>query len=481
LGERLVDQAPGHEASPDDVVALVEAMRRVALMDVVSDEGLAHYARRGTVLRLPRGAHLAEEGDVESWFQLLLSGRVEWTRRLGGSAVHVLTHSAGDYFGHEPVLLGVPVPVPGTALEPCWVLRFDADAFWELLASCPAIRHELLSTVAQRFGTLESVSQQQARLVAMGTLAAGLAHELNNPAAAIRSAADALKRALDQLVAQAPDEVAETYGRAVERLAQDQTGASGPGARSALDAAEVEDEVGEWLDAAGVDDPWEAAPVLVAAGLTTQDLDGLADGRATDDAEVSAPRLVAHLRATDALAEVRSGAARISDLVSAMRDYTYLDQGPVQDVEVGPSLDATLTVLGHRLRTGGVEVVRDYAPDLPPVPARGSELTQVWTQLIGNALDALDGSGRLALRARRDGDRVAVEVADTGPGIAPDLLERIFDPYFTTRPVGQGVGLGLDVARRIVVGLGGDLRVTSLPGDTVFAVRLPVSRASQPS
>ncbi len=450
-------------AAPGD--ALIEAIRRVPLMASLSDEAVVHYAARGTSRHIPAGGHIADEGDVQSWFQLLLAGRVDWTRRLNGSDVHVLTHRGGDYFGHEPILLDIPVPVTGHALEECWVLRFEADAFWELLASCPEVRVALVSTVTQRSGTLEAVTQQQAKLAALGTMAAGLAHELNNPAAAVRSGAAALSRALDDLADQAPPAATAVYRRVV---ADD----AGRVPLSGLAAADLEDELGDLLDGAGVAEPWEAAAVLLQAGVTADDQ----HTRAGSGSPTDVRWLVAQLRTRDALAEIRDGAARVGDLVAAMREYTYLDQGPLQDVDIARSLQSTLTILGHKLRRRDVEVVRDFAADLPTVAAHGSELNQVWTNLIVNALDAIGESGRLTLRTRRDGDFVTVEVADDGSGIPPENIGRIFEPYFTTKPVGAGTGLGLDVSHRIVTNLGGDLRVRSRPGETVFTVVLPLVR-----
>jgi signal transduction histidine kinase len=453
--------------TPADRDSLIEAVRRVPLMASLSDDAVVHYVARGTSRHVPAGGYIAEQGDAQSWFQLLLAGRVEWTRRLNGSDVHVLTHHGGDYFGHEPILLDIPVPVTGHAVEPCWVLRFEADTFWELLASCPEVRVALVSTVTQRSGTLEAVTQQQAKLAALGTMAAGLAHELNNPAAAVRSGAAALGRALDDLTEQAPPAAAAVYRAAAARA-----DAGDVVALSGLAAADREDELGELLDGADVPEPWEAAAVLMQAGVTPDDVRAL-----TDAGPPTAVRwLVAQLRTHGALAEIRDGAARIGDLVAAMRDYTYLDQGPLQNVDIARSLESTLTILGHKLRRRDVEVVRDYAPDLPTVAAHGSELNQVWTNLIANALDAIGESGRLTLRTRRDGDLASVVVADDGPGIPPEIIERVFEPYFTTKSVGSGTGLGLDVSHRIVTNLGGDLRVTSRPGETVFTVWLPLNR-----
>ena len=474
---------PGEDVDEE----LVAALRAVPLLAALPDEAVRHYAARGDALHVAGGGHFAEQGDEQAWFFLLLAGRVEWTRHVAGVDVHVLTHSGGMFFGHEPILLDIAVPVTGTALEPSWAFRFRTEAFWELLASCPEIRRELLSTVTQRAQTLEVVSQHQAKLVALGTLSAGLAHELNNPAAAVRAAVEPLGAALADVSA-----TALRLGRAVaaagtgrdaaaadavlDHLDQLRRGSPTAVAPGAVQRADAEDAVADWLEERGVEDAWERAPALVRGGVDVARLDELAavlpDG-VLDDAVAW---LTAALEGADVLAQVREGAGRISSLVQAMREYTYLDRGERQHVDVHEGLESTLTILGHRMR-GGIEVVRDYGPDLPPVDVRGSELNQVWTNLIANAVDAMDtaGGGRLTLTTRVEGSRVVVDVADTGPGVPEELRERVFEPYFTTKAVGQGTGMGLDITRRIVASYGGDLRVDSRPGSTHFTVRLPGS------
>ena len=460
--------------------ALVPALRAVPLLAPLSDEDVAGLAAHGEELRLPPGAHVAEEGDEHAWFHLLLEGRVEWTRLVNGTDVHVLTHGPGMYFGHEPILLGIPVPVTGTALEPCWVFRLEDRAFWDLLASDPRLRAELITAVTQRFAVMENASQRQAKLAALGTLAAGLAHELNNPAAAVRSAVPALAAAFTdvsaaalRLARHAQDRDALDALERVHRQAAATAPAADPGAGS-LERADAEDAVADWLADRDVDRGWDLAPTLLRAGLGTPQLDALADRLPA----AALPDAVAWLAATSTgaqlLDEVREGAGRISGLVTAMREYTYLDQGERQQVDVHAGLESTLTILAHKLR-GRVEVVRDYAPDLPTVAARGSELNQVWTNLIDNAADAMADGGRLTVTTRREGDRIVVDIADDGPGVPAELQERIFDPFFTTKGVGKGTGLGLDIARRIVVDTyRGDVRLTSQPGETHLAVRLPL-------
>ncbi len=469
-------------AGPPEVDAdLVAALRAAPLLTPLPDDAVRRFAGSGVPLRVPAGGHLADEGDEQAWFHLLLQGRVEWTRRVNGVDVHVLTHTAGMYFGHEPILLDIPVPVTGTALEPVWAFRFHAAGFWELLASCPQVRKELLSAVSSRVATLEGVTQQQAKLAALGTLSAGLAHELNNPAAAVRSAVAPLAQAFRDVSATAlhlgrdlPDGELLAWLAELQREAT-AAQAADPRSRSALEQADAEDALTTWLADRDVDRAWELAPELLGAGLHVGQLDRVAARVPAAALGDAVSWLAATATGTALLQEVGEGAGRIADLVHAMREYTYLDQGQRQQVDVHAGLDSTLTILAHKLR-GRIEVVRDYDPDLPTISASGSELNQVWTNLIDNAADAMPGGGRLTLTTRREGDRVLVDIADTGQGVPPELLDRIFDQYFTTKGVGKGTGLGLDITRRIVVDTHrGDLRVTSEPGNTHVAVRLPLT------
>jgi signal transduction histidine kinase len=327
----------------------------------------------------------------------------------------------------------------------------------------------------------ESVSQQHGKLISLGTMAAGLAHELNNPAAAIgRSAAEArqafreasekaaelgtlpLTEEQRSFVAGLPEEVARRTAASLDPL----------------EVSDLEDELAMWLEDRSVEEGWEISSTLAGAGLDTAWLEGLAD-RVPQEALGG---VLGWLRATMAgdelLREIEGGSARISELVGAIKTFTHMDKAASRKVDVHAGLNSTLIMLGHKLKKGDVEVVRDYEKDLPHVCGHASELNQVWTNLLDNAIDAVDGHGTIELRTCRVGDEVLVEVADDGPGVPEAVRNRIFEPFFTTKDVGQGSGLGLDISRRIVVGgHGGQLRLDSRPGRTTFQVRLPVRTA----
>jgi signal transduction histidine kinase len=368
-------------------------------------------------------------------------------------------HTAPTYFGAITMLSGGMQSGEARAVEPSRVIFIDAESFFELLRSEPAFAREVFSRYAPVVQRLEALRSQQEKLVALGGLAAGLAHELNNPAAAVRRSAAELATALGVLLG--GPEPRERV-RALARTA--------PPASPDTDPLAFADREEAWLERVG-HEAWATAAQLAGTGA---DPAALPDG--TTAAE--ATWLAAALGARALAAEIDEAASRISALVAAVKDYTQLDRTPEQDVDVHAGLESTLTMLRHRIAKGDVRLVREYDRGAARVTARASELNQVWTNLIVNALDALDGSGTLTVRTRGDGDAVHVEVADDGPGVPEELRTRIFEPFFTTKDVGAGMGIGLDLSFRIVLAHGGALRLRDdRPGETVFAVRLPAAGA----
>ncbi|MGH9249086.1 MAG: sensor histidine kinase [Acidimicrobiales bacterium] len=317
--------------------------------------------------------------------------------------------------------------------------------------------------------------RQREKLATLGTLAAGVAHELNNPAAAVRSAAGQLEPSLADLRQSVLALLAQTSDvDGAHRLTELVAVRPPPvEALSPLRRSEREQEVEEWLAAHGVPDPWDVAPVLVADGYDPERLDRVAAVVGPDHLP-EAYSILAHTSAARGIAAgISDGAGRISEIVGALRAYSYLDRGEMQRVNVVDGIESTLALLHAKLRDMTVE--RHYADDLPPIAARGGELNQVWTNLIDNAVDATGGTGRLAVRTQRVDDHLVVEVEDDGEGIAPAAVDRVFDAFFTTKAPGQGTGLGLNISHTIVRQHGGDLSVTSEPGHTCFRVELPIN------
>jgi signal transduction histidine kinase len=367
-------------------------------------------------------------------------------------------------------------------LQESRLLVISQAAFQTLLSCSPAAPLKILRTVTSRLRSTESALIQNEKMAALGTLAAGLAHELNNPAAAVTRSAAQLRDALaerDRLAAQlhslATDQhQKESLGILQKEVAERKITAPPD---DPLTLCELEDGLQEWLEDRGVDEAWELAPALVASGWDRDELERLAERFSPTQVLVVVSWLGAGASVYGLLEEVRQSAEAMSEIVKAVKTYSYLDQAPIQDVDVVENLENTLVLLRPRI-TAGVNITRDYADDVPRIEAYGSELNQVWTNLIDNAIDAIAGQGELTLRAFTAESVVTVEVIDDGPGIPPEIQPRIFEPFFTTKAPGVGTGLGLHIAYNIVVHKHrGQIQVASRPGETRLRVELPIRLA----
>ncbi|ACU75242.1 histidine kinase [Catenulispora acidiphila DSM 44928] len=465
----------------------VEELRGLFLFEKLSDEQLNWLCEQGTVHTYAPGQVYAE-GDAALWFYVLLEGTVVMSRRVGTDDVEVIrTSQRGVYAGAFQAYLDEKVPQTyrnSLAITvPSRFFVLSAQSFSTLMHEWFPMAVHLLEGLF--FGT--QIQQQlvggRERLLALGVLSAGLTHELNNPAGAALRASSALREgvadartALGEIAAEpehAPDlqTLVALLNRAVEQAARQKTSALG---LSPLAVSDLEDSTADWLDDQGVQDGWRFAPTFVQAGLGVADLDEIA--RTVDEHVLPAVLswLSRILDVESLTVEIEEATVRISALVGAAKQYSQLDRAPQQESDIHTLLDSTVTMLAGKI-PDGVRVVKDYGADLPKIPVYPAELNQVWTNLIDNAVAAMDGSGTLTIRTVLDLDRLVVEFEDTGPGIPEEIQGRIFEPFFTTKPVGQGTGLGLDISWRIVVGRHhGDLSVESVPGDTRFLVRLPV-------
>ena len=466
-----------------------EELRGLFLFEKLSDEQLAWLCREGRV-QLAEPGPVYTEGEPATCLYVLMSGTVVLYRRVGGDDVEVnRTSSAGAYGGAFQAYLGDRIPqVYNNTMrvtEPSRFFVLDAARFAQLMADWFPMAVHLLEGLL--FGTKnaqEAIGQRE-RLLALGSLSAGLTHELNNPASAAVSATGALRervaamrRKLGMIASGRHRPEALTALMRLQEEAADRV----PKAvtLSPLETSDREDQAAEWLDDHGVSGGWELAAVLTQAGLDAAWLDKVAAtlAEASEDQSTldGAVHWLGYTVETELLMnEISDSVTRISALVGAAKQYSQLDRAPYQVVDVHELLDSTLLMLGPKI-TPGITVVKDYGEDLPAVPGYPAELNQVWTNLIDNAVSAMGGNGTLTIRTSLDRDQVVVEFADTGQGVPPEIQARIFEPFFTTKPPGQGTGLGLDISWRIVVNKHhGDLRVESAPGDTRFQVRLPTA------
>jgi signal transduction histidine kinase len=459
---------------------MLDALRQVPLFATTPDDQLRWVTEQGTEVWLSPGEILLSEGEPADYWYVLLEGEVRIMKKMAEQEALIDTLYAGTFFAEVPILLGKPYLASVRALTPSHLLRLGKDCFWHMVTGCPAVSQAILQMMAQRMQIVQSVSQQQQKLVSLGTLAAGLAHELNNPAAAVTGGARHLHKIFQGLPSlwfklNQHQMTAEQLAF-LANLQHDVTARATTSSQlDPLTQSDREDEVTEWLLAHGVADGWKLAPTLVGTGLDTDWLDTVVDHVAADSLGDVLVWLEAMLTGVGLLSEIKNGSMRISHLVRAIKEYSYTDQAPLQEVDVHEGIDSSLTILGHKLKQGMV-VTREYDRSLPHICAYGSELNQVWTNLIDNAIDVMGGQGRIWVRTSRENDYLLVEIADNGPGIPPEIQPRIFEPFFTTKGVGEGTGLGLVTSYRVVVGMHkGDIRVFSKPGETYFQVRLPIS------
>ena len=456
----------------------VQELRTVDLLEDLSDEQLAEWVAVARTYRVPAGGIVAEQGEENRGLQLLLEGDAQATIVDQGGSEPVGRHKAPTWMGAIATLTGGMLGVRMTAETDCRIALIKPDDFRRLAFAQPAIHRRVMQQVAPVMSRVTSIEQSRERLTSLGTMAAGLAHELNNPASAARRAAAQMTEALDVI----GSSIARFVEAGVEREQAEQlvelqrqalARASACTALDVLDASDAEDELLARLQALSVEEPWRLAEPLAAAGVDQAWLDQVAAaaGPATD----AALRWVAaSLSGIRLAAELEESTERMSSLVKSVKSYAYMDRGELVEVDLHEGLETTLAVLGYKLKHTEINVVREYDRALPKLTVRGTELNQVWTNLLDNAIDALGERGTITIATHADGECAVVEISDDGPGVPEEVASRIFDPFFTTKDVGAGTGLGLATARRIVVDRhDGSLTLHSRPGRTTFKVRLP--------
>jgi signal transduction histidine kinase len=463
-------------------------LRELFLFVDLADTQLDWVRDHGETIEVSDGEIVVTEGEPARCFYVLLSGTVRMTRLVAGEQVEITrTDQRGVYFGATQFYLGDQVDQTYSAsvraLSDCRVLALPSREFSEMFHRWYPMAVHLLQGMFVGISSTNALVGQRERLLALGKLSAGLTHELNNPAAAASRAVDTLRERLagmrHKLAMLAEGRLDQDALCSLTVLQERfvELGRSAP-ALTALQTGDLEDELADWLDDHQVTQGWELAPVFVAGGLRVPDLEQVAQTVPAESLEGALRWLAYTVETENLLREIGDAIGRITALVAAAKQYSQLDRAPHQDIDLHEGLDATLVMLARKLGEG-IQIVKDYDRELPAVPAYPAELNQVWTNLIDNAVDAMDGQGTLTVRTARDGEFALVEIGDTGPGVPPEATRRIFEPFFTTKPVGQGTGLGLDVSWRVVVNRHhGDLRLQSRPGDTRFQVRLPLRERS---
>ncbi len=454
----------------------IKALRQVPLFDGLTEEQLWWVVEQGSEKFVPAGEDGGREGEPVDHLNVILEGEFRWSRKVAGGEVVMNTYGPGAFFAEVPLLLGKPYLATWRALIDSRLFLLPNEAFRWMLTTYPSFSKTVLEMLAQRVQVLYSVGLQREQQNSLSTLAAGLAHELNNPATANQRAIGDLHKNIEmtkKLAMKLAQQLSPSQLEALTALEETMSPATVIPSFDPLTRGELEDEMASWLEARGVENGFEFAPTFVGAELDVERLESVETTMPRDVLPDVLSYLGAALTTARLLGEAGVSVGRILATVGAVKSYSNMDRAPLVEVDINEGIDHTLAVLGHKLGPE-IEVSREYDPNMPRITAYGGELNQVWTNLIDNAIDAVDGRGHIRLRTTCEGDRVMVEVADDGPGIPEELQPRVFQPFYTTKGASAGTGLGLGISYRIVVGRhGGDIRVVSKPGDTRFEVRLP--------
>ena len=477
MSESLIDQPVA--TSSDRIAALTEALRNVAPLAGLTDEEYLWLATNGSELFVDTNVTVFEQGDPADAMTILLKGEIQVQRDRRAASPVMFIGRAGHITGLLPFSRMKTWGGRGVTTAPTWAVRYDRSLFPRMLAEIPSMTQRVVSILLDRSREVTRMEQQSEKLNALGKLAGNLAHELNNPASAAQRAASGMLQEL------------EIFGRDRFRLGSlcfepehvealrewDEHMRRSLEGKPTLTPAQVainEEALVRWLQERQIPNTGQIAPEFSEAGITPEHLGALPAFLTPESTSLLLSQHASTLRAEHMAEAMLDSTARIFDLIRAIKDYSYMDQAPIQNVDVPQSLENTLAMLQSRFQH--VVVERNYEPNLPVISAYGSELNQVWTVLLENALDAIKNRGRIVLRVRCASELLLVEVEDDGPGIPKDQQGRIFEPFYTTKAPGHGLGLSLDTAQRIVRMHRGFLTVASMPGRTCFQVALPLQQ-----
>jgi signal transduction histidine kinase len=475
----MTDVQQGSSVEQVQAVTLTAQLQQVPVFSGATEDDLRCLGEV-ELIHAEQGADLSDIGQTHRGFWILLSGELRLQKRKeDGDLILIGTISPGETFGEIPLLMGKSSEAVITVLKASSVVFLREEVFWNLMFACPQVRTGVLGNMARRLQVFQSQELHREKLISLGTMAAGLMHELNNPGAAARRAASQMRENLGRLqkisLRMCDNDLTPGQTNCLRVLQEQALLPSKPSAMSSLDQADAEDELASWLETHGIENSWKLAATLSAIGFDAETLEcaqhefpgnTLSDPLNWMEALISSVQLVG---------TIEESVSRVTDLVSAVKKYAYEDKPQRHQLDVHDSIQSTLVILGHKFRQKELTVVKDFAPGLPPLSTCGVGLSQVWTNLLDNAIDASPQKGTVTVRTGVNGDSVSVTIADLGEGIPEENKKLIFEPFFTTKPTGQGTGLGLDIVRHIVVDkFGGEIEVNSVPGNTEFVIKLPV-------
>ena len=457
---------------------MFDFLKKVPLFADLPDDDLDRLCAVVLEEQLPLDEILFNEGDIGDKAYVIMEGEIEILKESGGQTVLLATRKAGEVIGEMSLLDQAPRFASGRTRTDCKLLSISHENLGHLLDTSPSAARVMLSTITNRLRSTELVLRQSEKMAQLGTLTAGIAHELNNPASAARRGAEHLDSAVRDLQQTYQeiiilgfskehwDAAAEYYEIAQKRAVQIID-------LDSLERSDREESIEIWLDENQLEKSWAHAPILVNLGFKIADLEKFKKTFSGPHLEAALKWLCTIFTIFSLVAEINQGTTRIAEIIKSLKSYVYLDQAPKQLIDIHEGLDNTLIMLRSKI-TSGIDLERNYADDLPKIQAHGSELNQVWTNILDNAVDAIDGEGKITIRTRKKDDWIFVEIEDSGPGIPEDVQQNLFSPFFTTKPVGKGTGLGLNISFNIIQKHNGQIKVTSQPGKTQFSVQLPI-------
>jgi len=457
---------------------MFDFLKKVPLFSNLPDDDLNRLCEVVNEEFISSNEVLFTEGDLGDKAYVIMEGEVDILKESGEQTVLLATRKAGEVIGEMSLLDQAPRFASGQPRTDCKLLSISHDNLSHLLDTSPSAARVMLSTITNRLRSTELVLRQSEKMAQLGTLTAGIAHELNNPASAARRGTDHLESAINDFLITFQDFTSggfskEQWDAVAEHHTLAQKQAAQPNDLDSLTRSDQEQEIELWLDENNIDKGWEFAPILVNLGFHVSDLNNFKGIFPDPQLDPGIKWFCSLFSIFSLLAEINQGTTRISEIVKSLKSYVYLDQAPMQLIDIHEGLDNTLVMLRSKLNSE-IDIERRYGENIPNIMAFGSELNQVWTNIIDNAVDAMNGAGKITIRTRKNNEWIFVEIEDSGPGIPEDVQQNLFSPFFTTKPVGKGTGLGLNISFNIIQKHNGQIKVTSQPGKTRFSVQLPI-------